>query len=169
VELVIFDGGVERHVLIERVRGGYLVEVDGVSHEVDQARAGGRLHSLLIEGRQYEVSVLPEGNGHYRVVGSAGEELVEVRDPLTHLAQSGEGSGPSSGTKAVTAYMPGRVVAVLVNEGDEVGAGQGVVVLEAMKMENEIRSEVPGVVSQILVEPGQPVEGGDVLFVITND
>ncbi len=168
MELVILDRGVERHVLIERVRGGYRVEVDGVSHEVDQARAGGRLRSLLIEGRQHEVSVLSDRNGRYRVVGTAGEEVLEVRDPLTHLAQAGADAAVT-GVKAVAAYMPGRVVALLVSEGDLVEAGQGVLVLEAMKMENEIRSEVAGVVSQILVEPGQSVDGGDPLFEINDD
>ena len=62
--------------------------------------------------------------------------------------------------------MPGRVVAVLVEAGAPVDAGQGVVVLEAMKMENEIQAESAGVVSRILVEPGQAVEGGDPLFEI---
>ena len=66
----------------------------------------------------------------------------------------------------MTAYMPGRVVAVLVEEGDEVAAGQGVVVLEAMKMENEIRAEVAGKVIKLHVRPGQSVEGGDLLFEI---
>ncbi len=60
--------------------------------------------------------------------------------------------------------MPGRVVALLVDEGDEVEPGQGVVVLEAMKMENEIAAEHGGVVTKVHVEPGQAVEGGDPLF-----
>jgi biotin carboxyl carrier protein len=60
--------------------------------------------------------------------------------------------------------MPGRVVAVLVEPGAEVRRGQGVVVLEAMKMENEIQAESDGVVRTLHVEPGQAVEGGDPLF-----
>ena len=60
--------------------------------------------------------------------------------------------------------MPGRVVAVLVGEGEPVRAGQGVVVLEAMKMQNEIQAEHDGVVKRVCVEPGQAVEGGDLLF-----
>ena len=62
--------------------------------------------------------------------------------------------------------MPGRVVAVLVEEGHQVEVGQGVVVLEAMKMENEIRAEVAGKVTKLHVRPGQSVEGGDLLFEI---
>ena len=60
--------------------------------------------------------------------------------------------------------MPGRVVALLVAQGDQVEPGQGVLVLEAMKMENEIAAEAAGVVSQFFVEEGQAVEGGDPLF-----
>ena len=62
--------------------------------------------------------------------------------------------------------MPGRVVTLLVGEGETVKAGQGVVVLEAMKMENEIQTDVAGVVKKIFVEEGQSVEGGDPLFEI---
>jgi pyruvate carboxylase subunit B len=62
--------------------------------------------------------------------------------------------------------MPGRVVELLAAEGDEIEAGQGIVVLEAMKMENEISSEHSGTVHKIHVEPGSTVEGGDPLFEI---
>ncbi|MGB5552633.1 MAG: biotin/lipoyl-containing protein, partial [Thermoanaerobaculia bacterium] len=61
-------------------------------------------------------------------------------------------------------YMPGRVVELLVQEGDEVTVGQGLVVLEAMKMENEIQADRAGTVKKIFVSAGQPVEGGDPLF-----
>jgi biotin carboxyl carrier protein len=60
--------------------------------------------------------------------------------------------------------MPGRVAAVLVEAGAQVAAGTGIVVLEAMKMQNEIQAERAGVVRQIFVEPGQAVDGGDPLF-----
>jgi biotin carboxyl carrier protein len=63
--------------------------------------------------------------------------------------------------------MPGRVVEVLVREGDEVTVGQGLVVLEAMKMENEIQAERAGKVTKVFVTAGQPVEGGDLLFELT--
>jgi pyruvate carboxylase subunit B len=62
--------------------------------------------------------------------------------------------------------MPGRVVTLLLSEGESVEVGQGVVVLEAMKMENEIQAQVAGVVKKIFVEEGQSVEGGDPLFEI---
>jgi biotin carboxyl carrier protein len=110
--------------------------------------------------------VAAEAEGRYRVAAGAVGQPVELLDPLTHLAREAHGGQGRSGVETVTAYMPGRVVAVLVEEGAEVEAGQGIVVLEAMKMENEIQADGPGVVKKILVQPGQPVEGGDPLFEI---
>jgi biotin carboxyl carrier protein len=90
--------------------------------------------------------------------------LAEVTDPLTHLARQGAAGKGARRRQQVTAYMPGRVVSVLVAAGDSVQPGQGVLVLEAMKMENEIQAEHDGVIQRVCVAPGQAVEGGDVLF-----
>ena len=91
------------------------------------------------------------------------EELT-VQDPLAYLASRAHGEAAAHGSQTVTAYMPGRVAAVLVEEGAPVAAGDGVLVLEAMKMENEIQAERDGVVGRILVNLGDAVEGGDPLF-----
>ncbi|MDX1382302.1 MAG: biotin/lipoyl-containing protein [Thermoanaerobaculia bacterium] len=165
MDLVILQDGGECSVSVERVRGGYRVEVDGRAYDVEHAHAGGLLHSIIVDGQQREVSVQPAGNGTYVVTSSGGEESLRVRDPLTHLAET-ESGGRSGGGGTVNAYMPGRVVAVLTAEGDTVEAGQGVLVLEAMKMENEITAEVSGVVAKLHVGEGQSVEGGDPLFEI---
>jgi pyruvate carboxylase subunit B len=91
-------------------------------------------------------------------------ETLGVRDPLAHLAEATHGAAGAAGRQRVDAYMPGRVVSVLVAEGAEVATGQGIVVLEAMKMENEIQAEREGRVGRIHVRPGQAVETGDPLF-----
>jgi biotin carboxyl carrier protein len=166
MDLVILEGDRERRVSIERAEGGFVVAIDGRRFVVDHASAGGSLASLVVDGRQWEVSTRSEGDGRYRVAADGAEALVEVRDPLTHLARSTGAAARGDGKRAVHAYMPGRVVAVLIPEGAPVEVGQGVVVLEAMKMENEIRSEVAGVVAKLHVAPGQSVEGGDLLFEI---
>jgi pyruvate carboxylase subunit B len=141
---------------------------------VDCVAAAG-LRSLLIDGVQHEVAVHRAGGelrSGERRGGAAGTPYVvdgqplEVVDPLTHQALEGRGGAGSGGRDLVTAYMPGRVVAVLVEEGAEVAAGQGVVVLEAMKMENEITAERSGTLKKLYVEQGQAVEGGDPLFEI---
>jgi pyruvate carboxylase subunit B len=166
MDLVILDGDGERRVSIERAGAGFAIEIDGRRFVVDHAAVGDRLASLVIDGRQWEVSARAEGEGRYRISTRGGETEIEVRDPLRHLALGSDAAARDDGKRAVTAYMPGRVVAVLVEEGRRVEAGQGVVVLEAMKMENEIRCEVSGVLAKLHVRAGQSVEGGDLLFEI---
>lgn len=163
MDLIVHHREREERVQVERIDGGWRVRVGETEHVVDVASLGGAVRSLRVEGQQHEVAVFPENSHRYWVSSARGGEVVEIMDPLTHLAHSSHGSS-RGGAQRVTAYMPGRVVKVLVAEGETVVAGQGLVVLEAMKMENEIRAEAPGVVKQVLVTSGQAVDGGDVLF-----
>lgn len=153
----------------ERVRvavlegGGFEVTVGDRMYRLEVVAAG-QGYSLRIDGEQHEVAVLPRGNGTYWVGAARGGGLVGLADPLTHLARSAVAAKGGRRHQRVTAYMPGRVVAVLVAEGEEVAAGQGIVMLEAMKMQNEIQAEHAGTIRRIHVQPGQAVEGGDPLF-----
>ena len=161
----------EETLLVERLDGHYLVTLGGRTIEVDVAAAGPGVLSLLIDGEQHEVSVSPQGTsvrgtGRYEVSGHFGHEVVAITDPLTHLAQQTRGGEGAGGLERVDALMPGQVVEILVGEGDTVEVGQGVLVLEAMKMKNEIQAERPGTVKHLFVEAGQAVEGGDPLFEI---
>ncbi len=153
-------------VELRRAGDEFEVRIGERVYHLDRVETNGSIRSFLIDGDQHELSIRPEGEHSYVVSGSGGMEVVEVLDPLTHLAEQSRADAGSAAAHRVTAYMPGRVVAVLVQEGDQVIAGQGVVVLEAMKMENEIQAESSGIVERILVEAGQPVEGGDALFEI---
>ncbi len=169
MELVMLgSAGAEMRISVERSGSGFVVEVDSVCYEVDHTVGGSLLRSLVIEGKQREVSVQRKGRGRYRVLGTGVDETFELRDPLTHLSYSAASRDAHKGAQTVEAYMPGRVVALLVGEGETVEAGQGVVVLEAMKMENEIQTDIAGVVKRIFVEEGQSVEGGDALFEIAS-
>ena len=179
MELVVRLGEREERVTVAKDDDGlYRVTVGGRAYRVDLARAGGALSLRLADdaetaagaearfGEQHEVSVrpAPHAPGTYQVATSAGTAAVEVLDPLAALAR-GEGGGKGGKRRArVAAYMPGRVVAVLASEGAEVKAGDGVIVLEAMKMQNEIQAEHDGRIAKVFVEPGQAVEGGDPLF-----
>ena len=165
MELVVRYLNREETLHLERTESGYRIAIGEASYEVDVARAGDTVHSLLIDGDQHEISVRHQKEGLYRVTSAAGVSEVEIMDPLTHLARLAHGE-TTGGVQQVTAYMPGRVVEILVAEGDEVEAGQGIVVLEAMKMKNEIQAESAGVVRKLLVEKDQTVEGGDPLFEI---
>jgi len=161
--IVRFDGR-EEEVEVERQGDLYRITVGGRGYAVDAQSIGADGRTLLVDGRQHEVSVRSLNGGSYRICTAQAAEDVEVLDPLTHLARAQAGGAGAEGAKTIDAYMPGRVVTLLVAEGDEVEAGQGVLVLEAMKMENEIEAERRGVIRRLLVEPGQAVEGGDPLF-----
>jgi biotin carboxyl carrier protein len=164
MELIVRHGEREERVQVRRSGDGFEVKVGDRTYPVDALAAGRLIQSLRIEGAHHEVAVRLHGEGAYWVSTANGAGPVEVADPLTHLAAKAAGGKGGKKNKRMTAYMPGRVVAVLVQEGQQVEAGQGIVVLEAMKMENEIRAESDGTIRQIFVQPGQSVDGGDPLF-----
>jgi biotin carboxyl carrier protein len=139
--------GRTRKVTVERsAPHRYRIAVDATVHLVDAVRVGNFGLSMLFDGESgvtREVQVAP---GSVRGGG----------DPAAH----------AHGEQAVVAPMPGRVVRVLVSAGDEVAAKQGVVIVEAMKMENELRSPKAGRVKNVAVTPGMSVDMGRVLIVI---
>jgi len=166
VELIVRHGERTEKVRVRRHDGGYEVTVGDRGYQVDAGPGQAGVHSLrslLIDGAQHEVSVRPQGED-WTVTGRHGTATVSVTDPLSHLAAETGGGKGGKRYRNVAAYMPGRVVAVLVQEGETVTAGQGVVVLEAMKMENEIRAEHDGAIAKVFVQPGQAVDAGDPLF-----
>ncbi len=150
-------------IVIERRDPDFVVTVDGAQFDVDARKLLGNLYTILMNGRSYEVSVEPEGD-RYLVRHGAAVQVVTISDPSRRARSEGlaAGKGPAN----VTSVMPGKVVRVLVSPGDEVTAGQGLVVVEAMKMENEIAAPKPGKVASVHVEPGRPVEAGATLVVI---
>jgi biotin carboxyl carrier protein len=168
MDLIVRQGEREEKVRVRRVDDGFEVTVGDRVHRVDALTARPGLLSLRIDGEQsisyhQESAVRRQKEGTYWVSTSQGAGPVEVADPLAHLAAQSHSQGGKR-RQRVDAYMPGRVVAVLVEEGAEVTTGQGIVVLEAMKMENEIRAEHDGKVSKIHVQPGTAVDAGAPLF-----
>lgn len=128
------------------------------------------LYSLLLDNRSYEVHVYETDRNSYRVmVSGKGYEGYEVRvvDERTYrMAKSRGGLVGAVTDSAIKAPIPGLVVRVNVNEGDEVQAGQSVVILAAMKMENELRAPRNGVVATIKVKPGDSVNQGETLVTL---
>ena len=115
--------------------------------------------SVLWKGRSYEVRAL---GGVVHVNGQPFE--VEVRDPREFNGSAARGA--AGGRQQLTAPMPGKVIRVLVEEGQEVEAAQGILVVEAMKMQNEMQSAKAGRVVSLRVRAGSAVSAGDVLAVI---
>ncbi len=163
MDLIAMVDGETITLQLERIEGGYLVKLGDQEYRIDKTQVG-RFESLLVDGRQYEVMTERLSKGRYRVNHRLGSKEVEMTDPLTHLAEESGSRAGGKRSEKVTAYMPGRVVKIMVEEGQEVEAGEGMVILEAMKMENEIQAEHAGTVGKISVEEGQAVEAGDLLF-----
>lgn len=179
MELVIRAARAERRVRVERDGDRYVVEISEIGeaaegtgsggsrrYEVDIVELGPQLRSLLFGGQQFDVGLVPLPGDRYRVSWDGQSEIVEVADPLTHLARASRQGEGAQGHRQIRAYMPGRVVSIAVSEGDAVVAGQALLVLEAMKMQNEIQAETDGTVKKIHVAPGEAVEGGDPLVEI---
>lgn len=145
--------------------GLFEVTVDGTTVRVDAVKSGPTIYSLIEEGRQWEASVEEKGAHGFDVL---------VRGVLLHLEAEDERSGRLaqsakvvvSGPQIVEAEMPGKVIKLEVAVGDVVSEGQGVLILEAMKMENEILSPADGTITAIHVAEGDTVESGAPLFTV---
>lgn len=126
---------------------------------------GTPVHHLLLDGRSHPVVAAPgEASGAWRLHVDGERFEVEVVDERTRAIRAMTGAGAEArGPKPVKAPMPGLVVRVEVEQGQAVRAGQGVVIVEAMKMENELKAEADGVVAAVRVDAGQAVEKGMVL------
>ena len=137
---------------------------DGSEVEADVVALRPGRWSLLIGTRVYDLPVEPAGEGRFAVWLQGLRRTVAIRDPRRFVRDPSAlgGDGPS----VVTAAMPGKVVEVLVHEGDEVQTGQGLLVVEAMKMQNEIKSPRPGRVASIAVAAGGSVNPGAALITI---
>ncbi len=140
------------------------VDEDGSEIDIDAARTDANTLSLVIGGKSYTVR-RDGGQNDLRIWVGKTCRTVELQDPRSWRSRK-KLSGIEDGPAKLLASMPGKVVRVLVAEGDEVQAGGGVLVVEAMKMQNEIKSPRTGVARKILVSEGANVNAGDTLAII---
>jgi biotin carboxyl carrier protein len=152
------------HLELVRFEGGWRCRLDGKDIPVDWVLARRDVLSLLIDGKAYEIKRERTPTGLYLSLGT-GRYLVELRDPRSLRGRKLQGSG-DEGRKKLIAPMPGIVVRLLLRENAEVELGQGVLVVEAMKMQNEVRSPKKGIVRKILADVGAAVNAGDVLAIV---
>lgn len=164
---MILDASVAGHNVRVEVRGGnghFTVALDnGPFREVDAVETGRGFLSLLVEGESHEVGLTATGTG-YTVVLRDEVLTVDLADGVR-----GAGAPPRravSGPLRLTAPMPGKILRVLVAVAEEVSAGQGLVVMEAMKMENELKAPRAGRVKDLGVREGQAVETGTLLAIL---
>ena len=143
------------------------VFVDGSRVKVDIGHVEGTdVHSLLLDGASHRVVARRVGPGEWHMHLAGNRYQAEVIDERAHAIQmTGAGAGArSSGPRPVRAPMPGLVVCVEVGEGEVVEAGQGTIIEEAMKMENELRAEGAGTVTRVHVSAGDAVEKDQILI-----
>lgn len=157
--------GVDTEVEVLRHGSGYRVRIGERWLEADLVSAGPHVRSLLLDdGTQLALTHHSSGNTHEISIGGA-TVTVDIIDPLAAKRRRREDEIGGSGV--VKAMMPGRVVRVLVAKGDAVRKGAGLLILEAMKMENEIAAPADGTVDELFVEAGQTVESGAELLHIS--
>jgi biotin carboxyl carrier protein len=156
-------------VAVARDGERFIVTVDGRSWPVDAVRVAPGTLSLIVEGirgrESFEVTVATDPRTGDLSVQVGANTVVVGRNGRQRSSRK-DGDGPHSGPQQVVAGMPGKIVKVLVSAGDQVRAGQGLVVIEAMKMENELRAARDGRVAEVRAREAMSVEAGAVLVVI---
>jgi biotin carboxyl carrier protein len=158
MRFVARHGGADIPVEVERTGGGYRVKIGDRWMAADLVEAGPFLRSLRLEdGTQVAFVHHRDGTTH-EISLEASTVHVDVIDPLSLKRRRREDE--TGGAGLVKALMPGRIVRVLVEQGATVRKGAGLLVLEAMKMENEIQAPADGVVDEIFVKAGDTVDGG---------
>ena len=161
---MILDASVPGRTVRVEVKGGggrYSLELDGRPLEVEASGFGSGALSLLIGSESHELGLEREAHG-YRVAFRGGTLLVTLAPAGRAAVVAPRAAGPAR----LTAPMPGRILRLLAAAGAEVVAGQGLLVIEAMKMENELRAPQDGRLRELLVREGEAVEAGTLLAVV---
>ena len=157
-------GGKSHRLEIEKATSGWECRLDGQPVNVDAVITRRDVLSLLVCGHVYEIKREQIATDLHMWVGTTCF-AVELRDPRS-LRSRNLAARDEKGPRKIFAPMPGRIVRLLVAENSDVEAGQGIVVVEAMKMQNEIKSPKKGIVKRISATPGAAVNPGDVLAIV---
>ncbi len=151
--------------LTETGEGLFEVTIDGTTVHVDVVTSGPTIYSIIEDGQQFEAMVDEKGAHGFDVLVAGRIFHLESVDERTRLL-AGSAKIATSGPQTVEAEMPGKVVKVIFEVGAEVVEGEGVLIIEAMKMENEILAPIDGVVKEVSVAEGDTVEAGTSLFTV---
>jgi biotin carboxyl carrier protein len=169
VQYEVEVGGRLRQVVVTRTGDTFAVSLDGHTHHVDAARIDGHSLSLLVDNgcpQSHEVSIVADPGSGQHVVHVGTVPAAVTLNGRRRWGRKEEHGVAGSGPQRLVAPMPGKVVRVLVKAGDRVTARQPVVVVEAMKMENELRASREGTIAEIHAREGMSVDAGALLIVI---
>lgn len=167
MKLIATIEGDESEISFERTNGNVVAFVDGRKYELECSVPERNIYLLKHNGKIFEVFVSPDSAEAEPVKVKVGTHDIEVDvvDPKRLRGSAGQGDLADGAVEIKTA-MPGKVVRILHGENDEVKSGEGVIIVEAMKMQNEMKSPKDGVVKEICFAEGDTVNAGDVLVVI---
>ena len=161
----VIINGHTHHVELTKGEKTWLCRVDEHEMELDAVYTARDVLSILLGGKAYEVKRERALNGEQHMIIGSARYSSEVQDPRSLRSRRASASS-TEGPQKLLAPMPGKIVRILVHEKDEVEAGQGVIVVEAMKMQNELKSPKKGIVQKITVGEGANVNPGDVLVIV---
>jgi len=165
VQITSPSGKLTRVVELEREADCWKIALDSQPIDADIAEIAPHIFSILLNGESHEIRIAAAPDGALTLQTGTQEFTAEVIDPRAWSGRR-HSHAELEGRQQIIAPMPGKVIRVLVQSGERVEAGQGLLVVEAMKMQNEIRSSKTGTVERLLVKEGQPVNAGDVLALV---
>ena len=151
--------------VVELVRqdGAWKITLDGNPVDADAAEVAPNTFSVLLNRESHQIRIAPRPDGTLTLHTGLAEYHAEVTDPRIWRGRR-HGVLEAQGRQHIVAPMPGKVIRLLVKQGDVVKAGQGLLVVEAMKMQNEIRSPKSGKIEKLFAIEGQAVNAGEVLL-----
>ena len=170
-----------RQVAVARADASFHVTIDGRRFEVDATRIDARAWSLIVSGgdevrlkpeavsafrRTYEITIAPDPASSQLAVHVGASRVLVGLNGRRRFGRKDEGTRAATGPQQVVAPMPGKIVRVLVQSGEAVRARQPLVVVEAMKMENELRAARDGTVAEVHAQEGQSVDAGALLVLL---
>jgi len=165
VKYVVTVNDESRVVEVGGTDGRYRVAVGDDAWEVDARLTAPGIYSLLIDGGSYVADVTDRDGACVVEVGGECYEI-NVEEQTRHIIRTRGGGAGGPRSRTLTAPLPGKISRVAVGVGDAVRAGDTLLVIEAMKMENEFKATGPGTVAEVRVEAGQTVNAGEVLIVM---
>lgn len=160
---VTINGQVKR-VELSRQNDSWICKLDGRELALNVQVISADVISILYEGKSFEAR-RDYSDALHRIWIQGEFYSAEVNDPRSFRGRK-KRAGYEDGPRKLTAPMPGKIVRVLLNEASEVEAGQGILVIEAMKMQNEIKSPKKGLIQKILAQAGASVNVGDLLAIV---
>lgn len=152
---------------ISREGNQLVIAVDDEIFNLDLVKVGPAEYSVIYKGKSYNIEVVPGREPkHFTVNTFYFSNEIEVVDAETRYIRSRENAAGGHTSNIIRSPMPGKIVKILVAEGEKVAVGQTVIIVSAMKMESEFKATKAGIVSKIAVNEGETVDGNQVLVEI---